>query len=321
LPLALQKDPGGWPNKAMADIFADYTNVVVKKLGDRVSHWVTINEPFVISELGHASGQHAPGMMDPAASVKTAHHLMLAHAKSQQVIKDYNKDLQVGIANAVIPCYPDRPDFEMDVDAARSVFEYYMRAYLDPIFKGRYPTTFACAMDTHYPDFDRNDLKIIHQPLDFLGVNHYTRFIVQSGEDGAYLVQPQHEGVRFTDMGWEIYPQGMYDILTQLSREYDSPDIYIMENGAAFKDVVVDGCLHDEQRIRYYKDYLTMVARAIKAGCKIKGYFAWSLFDNFEWAYGLEKRFGLVHVDYETQKRTIKDSGHWYGRVCQHNGI
>ena len=233
-----------------------------------------------------------------------------------QAIKAINNKLQVGIANAVIPCYPLH---DQDKVAAKLVYDYYVGAYLDPLFKGIYPDNFRYAQETNNPDYKLEDLQIIKQPLDFLGVNAYTRFVVTSNGEQIQMVQAQYSGVKFTDMNWEIYPQGMYDLLVQLSADYNNPNIYIMENGAAFKDVVEAGQVHDEQRTAYYQEYLAMVAKAIEAGCKIKGYFAWSLFDNFEWAHGLEKRFGLVHVNYETQERIIKDSGRWYGKLSETN--
>jgi beta-glucosidase len=327
LPQALQ-DRGGWGSRETAEAFVEYSAVMAGKLGDRVRHWATHNEPWCIATLGHEVGEHAPGHRDPAEALRVAHHVLLSHGMAVDVIREHSPASEVGIVLNLVPAWAATED-EPGREAARQFDRLFNRWYLDPLFRGCYPTD-AIEDRIRWGDLERRDLPFVKEgdlekisaPVDFLGVNYYSRVVVRAGSDGkpdAVAVVPEGE---LTDMGWEVFPQGLYDLLTRLDREYGPSKIYITENGAAYSDAPdADGRIADRRRIDYMRSHLAESHRAIADGVPLAGYFAWSLLDNFEWAHGYTKRFGLYWVDYESQKRIPKDSAFWYRDVVAKNSI
>ena len=308
-PQALE-DAGGWPVRATAEAFREYAAVVVQRLGDRVRFWTTHNEPWVHAWIGHAWGEHAPGRTSEADAVAAAHHLLLSHGWAAEEIRREAPDAQVGITLDLSHAYPasDSPE---DEAAAWRVDGEGNRWLLDPIFRGSYPADLLERNELVAPLVEEGDLQTIAAPIDFLGVNYYFRFVVSGGADG-----PQMERIpdaQETDMGWEVYPDGLYRLLMRVARDYAPPAIYVTENGAAFGDVRVhDGRVHDPERTAYIASHIEAVSRAVADGAPVRGYFVWSLLDNFEWAYGYSKRFGIVYIDYPTLERVPKDSFYWY---------
>ncbi|QTN22951.1 beta-glucosidase [Rhizobacter sp. AJA081-3] len=303
LPQALQ-DEGGWLNRDTALRFTDYAVTMGVRLGDRVAAICTHNEPWCTAHLGHHSGKFAPGLKDPQAAVQVAHHLLLSHGLALQAMRAAGVKAPLGIVLNQSPAVP-ATDRATDLALAEREYALFVRWFMDPLFLKRYPTASGVHL---YPQVRENDFDAIAQPLDFLGINYYTRIWVSSEEPPRPA--PRMDGV--TDMGWEVYPQGLADLLTGIHREYKLPPIYITENGMANADTLVEGKVHDAQRIAYLKGHLEALSRAIAAGVDVRGFFYWSLLDNYEWDSGYDKRFGLVHVDYATQQRTLKDSAHWY---------
>ncbi len=315
LPLAL---PNGWLNRDTAYAFAEYSEVVAKRLGDRVSDWITLNEPWCIAYLGYGIGIHAPGVQDRQAAINAAHHGMLAHGLAVQRLRaTCSPASQIGITLNFTPVYPadDSAETQRDLERADN---FVTRWFLDPILRGSYPEDYFAQMELDPPPIHDQDLAIISSPLDFLGVNNYSRSLVRGNKarvprgDGWDGVSPV-PGACYTDMGWEVYPQGLRDILVRIHQEYQVPALYITENGAAFRDDW-NGNHHvsDPRRVDYLRKHIGAVGQALEQGAPVRGYFVWSLLDNFEWAEGYSKRFGIVYVDYASQQRIIKDSGHWY---------
>jgi len=308
-PQALE-DLGGWRDRATAEAFVEYTEAVVGRLGDRVQHWITHNEPWVYAWVGNAWGLHAPGRTSEADAVAVAHHLLLSHGWAVEAIRRVSPDARVGITLNLAHVYPatDTPE---DEAAAYRRDGQDNRWFLDPIFRGSYPADLLERNDLVAPHVRDGDLEAMAAPLDFLGINNYSRFIVAAGAEGPRTV-PNPEA-QHTDMGWEVYPDGLHDVLVRVARDYEPAAIYITENGAAFPDVRVhDGAVHDVERTAYLESYIGAVGRAISKGAPVKGYFVWSLLDNFEWGFGYSKRFGIVYVDFPTLERVPKDSFYWY---------
>lgn len=303
LPQALQ-DKGGWLSRDTAYRFADYAGGMAKRLGDRVATICTHNEPWCTAYLGHHLGKFAPGIQSPEATVQVAHHLLLSHGLALQSMRAAGCKVPLGI---VLNQSSATPATDSAADAALAEDEYarFVRWYMDPIFLKRYPD--APKME-FYPTVAENDFEIIAQPLDFLGVNYYTR-IWASAEQPP---RPVPKLLGETDMGWEIYPEGLTELLARIHRDYKLPPVYITENGMASADAVVNGRVMDIQRVDYLRRHLDAIAEARRGGVDVQGFFYWSLLDNYEWDSGYAKRFGLVHVDYATQQRTLKDSGYWY---------
>lgn len=332
LPQALQ-DAGGWPERDTAYRFADLAALVHERLGDRVKHWITLNEPFCSAFIGHASGRHAPGLRDPRAALRSVHHLLLGHGLAMQAMRAQN----VARAGITLNLYSVHPasDSPRDTDAARRVDGFHNRLFLDPVLKGRYPQDMLhdLARFGGPGEIADGDLELISTPIDLLGINYYTRYVITGDPDhpdlvgertgqldspypGAEHAREIRHGRPLTDLGWEIDPDGLEEVLLRLRDEYPTVPLVITENGAAFDDFVDEnGGVHDWRRIEYVRGHLAACARAIEAGVPLQGYFLWSVFDNFEWAEGYAKRFGLVHVDYASQIRTPKDSAHWYASV------
>jgi beta-glucosidase len=308
-PQALE-DEGGWRSRSTAEAFVEYTEAIVGRLGDRVRHWITHNEPWVYSWVGNAWGVHAPGRTSEVDAVTVAHHLLLSHGWAVEAIRRLSPEARVGITLNLAHIYPLTDTPEDEAAAYRRDGEDN-RWFLDPIFRGSYPADLLDRNELVAPHVRDGDLEAIAAPLDFLGVNNYSRFIVAAGPDGPRIVgNPEAE---HTDMGWEVYPDGLHDVLMRVTRDYEPPAIYITENGAAFPDVRVhDGHVHDLERTAYLESYIAAVGRAIAGDAPVKGYFVWSLLDNFEWAHGYSKRFGIVYIDFPTLERVPKDSFYWY---------
>jgi len=302
------EDQGGWLNRDTAYAFEKYVEIVSKAFGDNVFSYATLNEPFCSAYLGYEVGIHAPGIKGKQYGKKAIHHLLLAHGLAMRVLRKNAPGVQAGIVLNFTPFYAYSCN-EDDVRATQLAHDHFNDWYIKPLLHARYPDLINEIPDAHRPDIHDGDMAIISEEIDYLGVNYYTRAIVKNdgSEDPCQLPAP--EGSETTAMGWEVYPQGLTDLLLQLHRDYTLPPIIITENGLASDDhISSDGRVNDEQRIRYLTTHLYAVSDAISAGVNVAGYFVWSLFDNFEWALGYEKRFGIIHVDYETQKRTFKSS-------------
>lgn len=326
-PQALQDD-GGWANRRTVDDFVAYADLVSKRLGDRVVSWSTHNEPFCVATLGHEHGVHAPGLQDLSTAVAVSHHLLLAHGAAVPVIRANAPQAEVGIVLNLTDVMAASPS-AVDAEARELADQSVNRWYLDPLAGRGYPD----ALCAHYESsgawpseglVQTGDLATIAAPIDFLGVNYYFRSLVRSAvvPESQNLVRTEHERPERTAMGWEIYPEGLGALLRRLHHDYTFQRLYITENGAAFDDEVgADGQVNDPRRVAYLRAHLAQCADAINAGVPLAGYFAWSLFDNFEWAYGYAKRFGLVHVDFETLLRTPKRSAQWYADVVANNAL
>jgi len=307
------EDNGGWLNRETAYKFQQYTEQVVKTFGARVYSYATLNEPFCSAYLGYEIGIHAPGLKEKAFGKKAAHHLLLAHGLAMKVLDKLSPETMNGIVLNFTPCYPASDAIE-DKQAASFADDYFNQWYIKPIFDQQYPEMLNQLPTEQWPDINPEDMAIIAHPIDFLGVNFYTRAIYQADEQEKFSQMPP-QGVPITDMGWEIYPEAFTDLLLDLNSKYKLPPVYITENGAAMPDEMVDNEIKDQDRVNYYQGHLSAVDKAIQEGVDIQGYFAWSLMDNFEWAEGYLKRFGIVYVDYQTQQRTIKSSGKAYSNL------
>ncbi|MDI6770025.1 MAG: GH1 family beta-glucosidase [Anaerolineales bacterium] len=325
LPQALQ-DEGGWADRAIVDAFAHYANVVSRRLGDRVHHWITHNEPWCVSFLGHYTGEHAPGRRDLRETLQVAHNVLLSHGAAVPILRanarpEHSRKggtrTRVGITCNLTPGVP-ASDSESDMAAARRWDGYFNRWFLDPLAGRGYPEDMLAYYGPAVPTIQPGDLDRIAVPLDFFGLNYYFRAVVSDDPAAPVPQAHQHrvEGADYTVMDWEIYPDGLCELLLRLSREYRFPAIYVTENGAAFADGAdSEGVVHDARRVAFLQAHIAAVHQALAAGTPLAGYFVWSLLDNFEWAYGYAKRFGIVYVDYPTQRRIIKDSGRWYAAL------
>ncbi|MFW5693801.1 MAG: GH1 family beta-glucosidase [Alkalispirochaeta sp.] len=315
LPAHLQ-ERGGFAATETVDHFRAYASIVVAALRERVNHWITVNEPFTFSVLGHLTGELAPGRHNPWTAFKVVRNMMLAHAAAYHEIKALQPESQVGISQLLIPTTPAGP---RDVGAAYKADRLINGLFMEPLFHGEYPETARRALHFFIGHHHR-DARRIHGTFDFLGLNHYFPVRVRRAPIPGLGFVPV--GTLHTDsltaMGWPIAPDAFERLLARIRSELGNPPIYVTENGAAFSDEVSSGgTVQDPQRIAFLSKYLERVHRAISAGSDIRGYFVWSLLDNFEWAHGFSKRFGLIHVDYTSQKRTIKASGQWYSQLCR----
>lgn len=312
LPLALH-EKGGWLNRATAEAFADYAELMASRLGDRVAVWQTHNEPWCAAFLGYGTGLHAPGMKDMSLALVAGHHLLLSHGLAlPRMRKHLQPDAQVGITLNFTPPYAG--DDHPATKAMMTKEMRHSRWFTDPLFKGSYPEGLFEDFGGTVPPIEDGDLKIISTPIDFLGVNNYTRQYLQTGEDGICRAVETVPGSVYTEMQWEVFPHALRDLLLWLHSEYAPRAMMVTENGAAFLDEW-DGSsdsVHDPLRVAYLRDHIQGISEAIAQGLPVRGYFAWSLADNFEWAEGYNKRFGIVYVDYQTQRRIVKDSGRWY---------
>ncbi len=321
LPAALH-DLGGWLNPDIADWFGDYASAMFDKFGDRVPMWSTLNEPAIVMDLGYVQGFLAPGHRDIYEGAIVTHNLLRAHARGVQAYRGQNRSGMVGIAVSLEPRY-EASDSAEDKAAARRMHAWSNSQFLDPIFLGKYPDELEEIFRDAWTSPPEEDMKLISQPIDFLGVNYYTRSVVKHDETKPiFHISRIEQAGPHTEMGWEIIPSAFTRILTWIKSRYGNIPVYITENGSAWPDppTAVDGRIEDPQRIDYLVSHLKAVHDAIAQGANLRGYYAWSLLDNYEWSHGYAKRFGIVHVDYETQKRTIKDSGRFYSRVIASNG-
>jgi len=320
LPQALE-DRGGWGARDTAAAFGEYAALMGRTLGDRVKDWITLNEPLATTTAGYIFGVHAPGKQDPRLAFQVSHHLNLAHGAAVRALRAAVPGANVGITHVSLPVYP-ASDSDADRAAARRYDGFANRWYWEPSLKGRYPQDILERLGPLAPAIEPGDLERVSPPIDFFGHNSYTRAIVRDDPVSVLtgVSQVPGPGPR-TEMDWEIYPDHLSDSLTRITRDYAAPVIYITENGAAFADTVTDGKVDDPERTDFLRTHLTAAHRAIESGVNLRGYFCWSLLDNFEWAYGYGKRFGLVHVDYATQRRIIKASGRFFAKVAGENGL
>lgn len=323
LPQSLQ-DEGGWTARATAEAFAEYADVVTGVLGDRVRHWITHNEPWCASFLGHQTGEHAPGLTSWPAAITAAHHLLLGHGWAVPAIRRNVPDAQVGLVNILSPAYPASPS-PADAEAARRYDGYFNRWFLDPLYGRDYPADMVRDYARYFPDgltfVHPDDMAAIAAPTDFLGVNYYSRYIARA-DTPANLPPTLIPSAERTEMGWEVCAEPLFDVLMRLHLTYQPRAFYITENGCSFGDAPDSaGRIRDERRIHYLQRHFAQAERALALGVPLKGYFVWSLMDNFEWAHGYAQRFGLTWVDYATGQRLPKDSAHWYRQVIAHNGL
>ncbi|MCB8969023.1 MAG: beta-glucosidase [Ardenticatenaceae bacterium] len=326
LPQALQ-DAGGWPSRDTAEAFVNYVDVVTEALGDRVKHWITHNEPFVAAVLGYQNGEHAPGIRDWPASIRAAHHLLLSHGLAVPIIRQNSPGAQVGITLNVSWVMPASAS-QADRNAARLHDGFVNRWFLEPLYGRSYPADLVKLYQNHFPqgmDFiHAGDMETIATVTDFLGINYYTRHVAR--DRGASENLPQEvfaaPAAEHTEMGWEIYPDGLYSMLNRIHFEYQPRQLYVTENGCSFSDGPdANDHVADTRRITYLRDHFAAAWRALQNGVPLAGYFVWSLMDNFEWARGYTQRFGLVWIDYETQQRIPKASALWYRDVIAANGV
>jgi beta-glucosidase len=323
LPQALQ-DKGGWPNRDLAGWFSDYADLIARKLGDRIPLLATFNEPSIFTTLGYLTGYHAPGIKDPLQFFAASHHVNLAHGGAVQAIRAASPRTKVGTVLQVPPIHP-RGETEKDEIAARRLDGLLNRWFAEPVLLGAYPADLLELVKPLVPIQDR-DLAVIHQPLDFAGLNVYTRMCAYHHPATPLLEAMIDEDFRlpgreYTTMGWEVWPQSIYESLLRFKTEWGDPEVLVTENGAACADRVEGGAVNDGPRIAYLKSYLAQVRRALDAGVKVKGYFVWSLLDNFEWAHGFSQRFGLIYTDFNTLARIPKASAFWYQETIAEAGF
>jgi beta-glucosidase len=327
LPQALQ-DRGGWVSPDTVHAFEKYATILARRLGDRVQDWITHNEPMVASLVGHYFGIHAPGEQNPLTALQVAANLLKSHGLAVQTLRaELSSVAKIGIILNLTPAYPER-ESELDQAAARRFDLFSSRLFLDPLLRGTLPEELGSLFIGLPELLSPDDLTVVSQSLDFLGINYYSRAVLKHDPQVPLLqaVDVLPEGNEYSQM-WEIYPAGIYAVLDRVWREYVQPyqphlRLFITENGICVPDGVdFDGRVRDERRIRYLFSHLEQAWFAIQQGIPLDGYFTWSLLDNFEWAYGYRPRFGLVYVDFETQHRIIKDSGRWFSRVIHQNGI
>ncbi|WP_433946362.1 GH1 family beta-glucosidase [Paenibacillus sp. SN-8-1] len=323
LPQALQ-DRGGWDSRDTIDAFVRYAETMFKSFDGKINKWITFNEPWCISFLSNELGDHAPGNKDFQLALNVAHHIMVAHGETVKSFRQLGIQGEIGFAPNTEWFEPFSQQ-EQDVEAAQRRLEYFNNWFFDPVFKGIYPER---ALNWYRskgfePPVQPGDMDTIHQPIDFLGINYYTGGVGRNNPDAGLLeFEPVGGGFDTTDFDWNIYPQGFLNVLEWVNREYGSIPIYITENGAYYEsEASEDGKQHDPKRIAYLQKHLFQLSRAIESGINVKGYMLWSLMDNFEWAFGYSKPFGIVHVDFETYKRTPKDSYYWYQKVIASHGF
>ena len=330
LPQALQ-DEGGWTTRATAEAFAEYAHVMGTSLGDRVKHWITHNEPWCASLLGHQIGRHAPGLRDWKAGLLASHHILLSHGWAVAALRT-SADVAVGITLNLAPVVPASPS-AADYESYRHFDGYFNRWFLDPLHRGHYPSDMLAEYSERgfldgigHLFTSGSDLRSIATPTDFLGVNYYNRSVMRSDKireeenhARSVFLAPESE---WTDMGWEVYPEGLFQTLLRVHLDYAPRKIFVTENGASYSDRPgADGRIADARRIEFLRDHLLASRRAIDAGVPLAGYFVWSLLDNFEWDRGYTQRFGITWVDYQTQQRVPKESAHWYKSVIAENAV
>ncbi len=324
LPAALQ-DLGGWTNPDIRSRFAEYASLMVRRLGDRVRFWTTMNEPWMFVFVGHLLGWHPPGSHNPWAAMRALHNALCAHGSALGAIRAENPDIRIGITLSLSPLESatKRP---RDVKAAERADLFMNRLLLDPLFGRGYPEAIRKLLRFCFPHTSPEEMDLISTPIDFLGINNYTREIIRYAwwlpvlrywSNLADVPERDYEkdGIVYTDMGYEFFPESIYRVLARMRDEYGNPPVFVTENGASFTDCVENGSVHDPKRTAFISSYISEVSRAYRDGCDVRGYFVWSLLDNFEWAYGYGKRHGIAHVDFADGRRIIKDSGYEYARI------
>jgi len=339
LPLALQFEFDGWLNPKMADFFKEYARVCFEYFGDRVKNWITLNEPWVVSILGYGQGIFAPGRVSDTEPYQAAHQLLRAHGHAVDIYRQNFQAKQNGIIGITNNCDWREPltDSEKDKQAAQRALEFYLGWYADPIYLGDYPQSMKDRVKERLPKFTDEDIAIIKGSSDFCGLNHYTTLYAAHAEDDEEIIVDRYgnggitedqnvhltadESWKRTTYGWSVVPWGCRKNMEWIDERYGSPDIIITENGCALDDIIVDGKVDDPDRIEFVKTYLAECHKAIESGIKLKGYFLWSFMDNYEWALGFTKRFGIHYVDYKTGVRTPKSSVEWYSKVIKNNGF
>jgi beta-glucosidase len=307
LPAELQREHNGWANRSTAYRFAEYAALIAERLGDRVRSFATHNEPFVTATIGHELGHFAPGIKSRGVAMQVAHHCLLSHGLAMEAMRSARSNLEVGIVLNLSPVYA-ATDSAADTMLAAREDGLLVRWYMDALLRAEYPADILEYLAADAPLTHSGDAPLIAQPLDFLGVNYYYPIVSTAGRPFSAARQ----GVAVTDMGWEVAPGDFTELLIRLDRDYDLPPLFITENGAAYRDLVVDGGVKDEDRRAYIESHIRAIADAVGQGVDVRGYFVWSLLDNFEWAAGYTKRFGIYYVDYRTQARILKRSGFWY---------
>lgn len=319
LPQALE-DKGGWANREVINWFSEYVSFLAKEYGSKVKHWMILNEPASFTGLGYLAGMHAPGKINPNAFLRAAHYTSICQAEGGRIIRKLVPDAEIGTTVSMSAVHP-KSNAQRHVKAAARMDAMLNRLFLDPILGKGYPKDawgFLKGMDKYILP---GDMEKVEFDFDFIGLQNYFRVVAKydwfppimwANQIKAKKLTPNENGEDITEMGWEVYPEGIYELLIRLSKEPKIRKILVTENGAAFPDEVTETGVHDYKRTKYYQRYLEQVLRAKKEGVNVKGYFAWTLMDNFEWAEGYHPRFGLVHVDFKTQKRTIKDTGLWF---------
>lgn len=323
LPQKLQ-EIGGWVNRDVAKYFVEYANLLFQELGELVPQWITFNEPWVIAFCGHAFGEMAPGFTSYQTALEVSHLLLVAHGMTVQSFRQTNCSGEIGITLNLTPAYPASQSV-VDQKSAQMQNDFVNNWYLQPLFKGSYPEELFKFYHDKVGEFSitDGDLTMISQEIDFLGINNYSRNLIKHNPT-ANLLETEEVKLaenEYTEMGWEVYPEGIYDLLLGVKKEYNPKAIYITENGAAYADQLTQNRVHDSERIAYLKGHLRSLHKAIEQGVPLKGYYVWSLFDNFEWAFGYSKRFGLIYIDYDKLTRIFKDSAYWYQQVIKNNYI
>jgi len=339
LPISLEFEHHGWLDPQMAGFFADYASVCFENFGDRVKHWITLNEPWVASILGYGYGIFAPGRASNVEPYHVAHQLLRAHGEAVRRYRDRFQAKQGGIIGMANNCdwREPRTDSEPDRAAAQRALEFFLGWFADPVHWGDYPEVMRSRVKDRLPRFSDRDRSLIKGSTDFFGLNHYTTFYATQAEKGSedeadffsnagirsdqdvnYTTDPAWDK---TEMGWSVVPWGCRKLLEWIDRRYDRPAIVLTENGCALPDRLENGSVHDEKRIEYHTEYLTACHRAIESGVDLRGYFIWSFLDNYEWTFGYSKRFGLHYVDFSTKERVAKDSAKWYADVIRNNGF
>ncbi|NRA55418.1 MAG: beta-glucosidase [Gammaproteobacteria bacterium] len=309
------EDRGGWLSRDTVTAFVSYAGVIAEHFKDRIYSYATFNEPWCSAYLGYQYGVHAPGHTSRKEGLQAAHHLLLAHGLGIKAIRQHTQTAQAGIVLNFTPGYSNS-DKPADLRATDIYNDYNSHWFIQPLMQGCYPESIEALYPDELPTAAPGDLQAISVAIDFLGINFYTRHVIEASTPGSaedfQQVDQKHTGAEHTHIGWEIHAPALYELLIGLHTRYKLPPIFITENGAACDDHLIDGTVNDDQRCRYLQQHLQMVDQASREGVVVKGYFAWSLMDNFEWAQGYSQRFGLVHVDYQTQVRTLKKSAHCY---------
>ncbi|MGP3778099.1 GH1 family beta-glucosidase [Halanaerobium saccharolyticum] len=325
LPQKLQEN-GGWENRDTVKYFNEYAQIMYRELGDQISRWITHNEPMVVSMVGNLWGEHAPGFKDQQKALQVAHNVLLSHGMAVQSFRESGIEGEVGITLNLNHVYPNS-ESKKDQIAKDYCDAFNNRWFLDPVFKGRYPEKLMALYQEKFDNpfvMQTGDLEIISRDIDFLGINYYSRAVVEYDENELLNFKTNKpEAADYTAMDWEVYPQGLTDLLKRLDQEYTKKPIFITENGAAYDDQIAeDGRVHDQKRVDYLEQHFQAAHQAIKEGVNLAGYYAWSLMDNFEWAFGYDKRFGIIYVDYENdQQRILKDSARLLKKVIENNGL